>query len=110
MKSATEEERLGLVKGDSHALPRLPDYPTEDEDYGGQGETDVDVDVDEGSSGIDWGGVGGRAPRPVTGFVEEREREGEREGRNVLLLRERDGGGRGGGSGFGRGGGEGAFI
>lgn len=108
MKSATEEERLGLVKGDSHALPRLPDDPTEDEDYGEQGETDVDVD--EGSSGIDWGGVGGRAPRPVTGFVEEREREGGREGRNVPPPRERDGGGRGGGSGFGRGVGEGAFI
>lgn len=105
LKSATEEERLGLVKGDSHALPPLPGYHTDEDE-------EVDVDVDEGSSGIDWGGVGGVAPRPVTGLVEERERER----RNVLVPRERDGDGRGDGSGVGRGGGGsgggggGAFI
>ena len=33
IKSATEEERLGLVKGDSSAMLPLPDYPSDEEDW-----------------------------------------------------------------------------
>jgi len=33
IKSATEEERLGLVKGDSTAMLPLPDYPSDEEDW-----------------------------------------------------------------------------
>lgn len=104
LKTATEEERLGLVKGDGQALPQLPDY-----------RTDEDEDVDDGSSGIDWGGVGAAgAARPVVGagapvILEEegrRWRGGEPEGRNVLPPRVGDGYGRGRGGG----GGEGAFM
>ena len=34
IKSATEEERLGLVKGDSTAMLPLPDYEEEEDDWG----------------------------------------------------------------------------
>lgn len=33
LSGATEEERLGLVKGDSHTLPPLPSYAEEDESH-----------------------------------------------------------------------------
>jgi len=33
LAGATEEERLGLVKGDSHTLPKLPPYAEGDEDW-----------------------------------------------------------------------------
>ncbi len=33
VKTATEEERLGLVQGDSTAMLQLPDYPSDEEDW-----------------------------------------------------------------------------
>lgn len=36
-KSATEEERLGLVKGDSNSALPLPDYTSDDEDWRAEG-------------------------------------------------------------------------
>ena len=115
LKSATEEERLGLVKGDSHAMG-VGRGEFEEE---GEGEGDGDGDDDDGASEIDWGGVTGSFAPPI---LEEREPEPEPaesearkqrwrgpEGRNVLLPRGRgDGGGGGGGGGLGSGGG--AFI
>ncbi|OLN98072.1 Magnesium transporter NIPA2 [Colletotrichum chlorophyti] len=41
IKNATEEERLGLVKGDSHSAPTLPRYDDDDDD-----EEDPYIDVD----------------------------------------------------------------
>ncbi|KAI1775053.1 DUF803-domain-containing protein [Hypoxylon cercidicola] len=41
-KNATEEERLGLVKGDSHSLPKLPQYDEYDDD-----ESDDDIYADD---------------------------------------------------------------
>jgi hypothetical protein len=32
-QNATEEERLGLVKGDSSAMLPLPDYTSDDDDW-----------------------------------------------------------------------------
>lgn len=37
LKSATEEERLGLVKGDSNSALPLPDYTSDDEDWRADG-------------------------------------------------------------------------
>ncbi|KAI1460294.1 DUF803-domain-containing protein [Annulohypoxylon moriforme] len=43
VKNATEEERLGLVKGDSHTLPAQPRYDNDDDDD----ESDDDVYSDD---------------------------------------------------------------
>jgi hypothetical protein len=42
VKGATEEERLGLVKGDSHSMPALPHYDEE-----GEGDEEGDGDEDD---------------------------------------------------------------
>ncbi len=52
-KSGTEEERLGLVKGDSNAMLPLPDYTSEDENWHlGQREADGDGHADDDEEGL----------------------------------------------------------
>ncbi|KAI1077180.1 DUF803-domain-containing protein [Whalleya microplaca] len=63
-KNATEEERLGLVKGDSHTTPALPQYDGDDDDY--------DYDDDDGDVFLDDDKRAERYGRGITSSPQRR--------------------------------------
>jgi magnesium transporter len=59
VKDATEEERLGLVKGDSHSMPALPRYDEEEEYY----DEDADLYLEEKRAARYGRGITNSPPR-----------------------------------------------
>ena len=103
IKTATEEERLGLVKGDSNAMLPLPDYNDRDDD-------DEYDDHDWKSEGKRTSAISPTGPSSAVPPIREEkeaesrgespERESSRQGRTDLLpfpRRDDSRGGRGGG-------------